>query len=170
MKPLRDRLMDKVEFIPECGCWIFTGCTMTKKSNRLPYGKILYNRESKLAHRISWEIFKGPIPKRKCVLHFCDTPQCVNPDHLFIGTHTDNMHDMIKKGRLKKVIKDVSGKKFGEWTVLGIKDKQYGKGYYFDCVCSCGNRRLVAGNSLRLGKSKSCGCSRRSIKKNSPTN
>ena len=52
-----------------------------------------------LAHRVSWEFANGPIPENMCVLHACDTPLCVNPEHLFLGTLADNMADKEKKGR-----------------------------------------------------------------------
>lgn len=52
------------------------------------------------AHRVSWIIFRGKIPKGKHVLHKCDTPLCVNPKHLFIGTALDNIRDCFNKGRM----------------------------------------------------------------------
>jgi HNH endonuclease len=51
------------------------------------------------AHRISWMLFRGEIPVDAHVLHKCDVTLCVNPDHLFLGTHTDNMQDCVTKGR-----------------------------------------------------------------------
>lgn len=51
------------------------------------------------AHRVSWSLFRGAIPNSLNVLHRCDVRRCVNPDHLFLGTHADNTRDMISKGR-----------------------------------------------------------------------
>ena len=72
------------------GCWIWTG-----SKNRDGYGRFYHTS----AHRASYEIFKGGIPVGISVLHSCDNPSCVNPNHLWLGTQADNMHDCIAKGR-----------------------------------------------------------------------
>lgn len=74
------------------------------------YGLFGYNGKMHLAHRASWEIHFGPIPKGMFVLHKCDNPICTNPNHLFLGTQLDNMRDMFAKGRGKP------GHHFGEKT------------------------------------------------------
>lgn len=76
------------------GCWKWT-----QLSDKHGYGIISHNGSNLFAHRVSWMIHKGEIPKGMSVLHHCDNPNCVNPDHLFLGTQNDNMQDMITKGR-----------------------------------------------------------------------
>lgn len=85
------------------GCWLWSGHKVSKKPNN-NYGRIRYNGKNVLAHRVSWELRNGKIKKGLCVCHKCDTPSCVNPDHLFLGSHKENMRDSIKKGRLSIVI------------------------------------------------------------------
>lgn len=75
-------------------CWIWTAYTLYNG-----YGRFRLNGKTQYSHRVSWEISKGPIPPKICVLHKCDTPACINPDHLFLGTHADNVADKIRKGR-----------------------------------------------------------------------
>lgn len=76
--------------------WVWTGALIPKG-----YGMIGSEGQRKLAHRVSYELFIGPIPEGIFVLHRCDNRQCVNPKHLFLGTNSDNMQDMIKKGRAR---------------------------------------------------------------------
>jgi hypothetical protein len=75
-------------------CWLWTAST-----NPFGYGVLRYRGRSLTMHRQSWELHFGPIPDGLCVLHKCDVPQCVRPDHLFIGTKKDNMQDASRKGR-----------------------------------------------------------------------
>lgn len=75
------------------GCWFWTGHRDSKG-----YGRFLIGTISK-AHRFAYEYFIGPIPAGLCVCHKCDTPSCVNPEHLFVGTVKENNNDMATKGR-----------------------------------------------------------------------
>jgi len=85
---------EKHIFYSPCGCWYWTG-NQRKKTG---YGGFRFNGKMMLSHRVSWLLFKGEIGENH-VLHKCDNPSCVNPDHLFLGTHVDNMNDMKIKGR-----------------------------------------------------------------------
>ncbi len=104
--PLKDRLL-KYRRVDENGCWIWIG-----EKNKCGYGRICIGRNEKggllrkRTHRISYEIFKDEIPKGMLVCHKCDNPPCFNPDHLFIGTHLDNVRDCIKKGRSNTCFKN----------------------------------------------------------------
>src|ERR1700722_12026434 len=78
----------------ENGCW-----NWNRSITRDGYGQTGHPTE-KRAHRLSWEIFKGPIPMLVIVCHKCDNRRCVNPEHLFLGSHRDNLQDAVSKGRI----------------------------------------------------------------------
>lgn len=89
-------LLERIKVIGECWEW------QRSKVNG-GYGHFRYSDggdfKNKRAHRLAWELFRGPIPEGMCVLHRCDNPPCCNPDHLFLGSKADNTMDMVDKGR-----------------------------------------------------------------------
>jgi hypothetical protein len=90
--PLAERFWAKVQKTE--GCWNWTA-----GGNGVGYGIIWSGVKRECAHRVSWELAHGPIPEGKWVLHRCDNPGCVNPEHLFLGDNTANVRDMHSKGR-----------------------------------------------------------------------
>lgn len=87
-----DSFWSKVDKTGECWIW---------KGSKLPsgYGRFGARPRNLYAHRAVWELTHGPIPAGMVICHHCDTPPCVNPKHLFCGTHKDNIADCIVKGR-----------------------------------------------------------------------
>ena len=81
------------------GCWIWSGAKVPGSRPGSDRGAFCFNGKNMLAHRASYEMYIGPIPTGLFVCHRCDVPSCVNPAHLFVGTHMDNMMDMVAKGR-----------------------------------------------------------------------
>jgi hypothetical protein len=91
-KPISERFWSKVKKTETCWLWIGA-------KDRYGYGQLVVNRKKKLASHVSWMLSHGEFPKGLWVLHKCDNPACVRPDHLFLGTRLDNVADMCKKGR-----------------------------------------------------------------------
>jgi len=94
-KTLQERFEEKVELIPESTChWWIASIRPTG------YGQFRSgDGKTKYAHRVSHELYIGPIPDGLDVLHKCDNKLCVNPDHFFLGTDMDNTRDKCNKGR-----------------------------------------------------------------------
>ena len=101
------RFMAKVQKGPETGCWVWTGQKDGSKNGKLRYGRFKVKKDLKTAiwraHRWSAKYIGGMDIEDMFVCHNCDVPLCVNPEHLFIGTHWDNMQDMAKKDRRKGI-------------------------------------------------------------------
>lgn len=96
---IQRRFMERVEFEPNTGCWLWSGTT------REGYGRLKIGGKAQGAHRVAYELFVGPIPPSgvsrhgTVVMHKCDTPACVNPAHLEIGSQRQNNQDRHVKGR-----------------------------------------------------------------------
>lgn len=93
------RFMSHVSPEPNTGCWLWTSID----DGRGVYGRFWYGDRIIGAHRAAWLLFRGEIPPALDVLHRCDTPPCVNPAHLFLGTDQDNADDMKRKGRDRRI-------------------------------------------------------------------
>ena len=102
------------------GCWIWLGAHQSAG-----YGSIKYQGKPLLTHRLSWTLHYGEIPKGLYVCHHCDNTTCVNPAHLFTGTHLDNLRDMFNKGRNhlppKHIGEDNNHAKLTDEQVIAIK-------------------------------------------------
>ena len=99
-KPMHERFWSKVRVTARC--WWWEGfCEPDGYGLVGLFSSLMITR----AHRAAWLLTNGPIPAGLHVLHRCDNPPCVNPDHLFLGTHGDNMRDARLKGRLRRPAK-----------------------------------------------------------------
>lgn len=94
----------KARTVPNGDCWHWTRVC----AGEMGYGMIRHLGKNMRANRVMYSLAKGPIPEGLFVLHKCDNPKCINPDHLWLGTHQDNMDDMMRKDR------QVSG--YERWT------------------------------------------------------
>ena len=109
----------------ESGCWKWSGAKSTNG-----YGSFTFRLKRYTAHTVSYEIAYGKIPKGMCIRHSCDNPECSNPKHLELGTHTDNMHDMIRRGRSfnsKAMLSNQDVRLIRHFAMNGISQKSIAK-------------------------------------------
>lgn len=131
------------KFIPEpnTGCWLWTATSV-----KYGYGTFHWRGKDRYAHRVSWELYRGTWPSTLCVLHKCDTPACVNPEHLFLGSRTDNNADCVSKGRNNNQTKThcINGHELsGDNLYLPKKTKTRSRPYRQcrKCIYAAGKRR-----------------------------
>ena len=110
---LAERFWSRVDKSPRPeGCWLWMGQRLGTMYDG--YGFLVVKRWRRIAHRVAWELTHGTIPEGLLVLHHCDNPPCVNPEHLFVGTQSENMKDMYDKGR----------RQFRPWLLAGERHPQ----------------------------------------------
>lgn len=114
-KSLSERLLSSYVIDDATGCW-----NWTLQKDKKGYGRIGVNGTPRGAHRISYELHCGLVPDEMHVLHRCDNPACINPEHLFIGTNAENMADRNAKGRQQRGSKHGLAK-LTEYDALAIR-------------------------------------------------
>lgn len=103
------------------GCWEWQGSLNNKGYPFQSWGQ-KPNKKKTTLHRVSYLVWKGEIEKGKCVLHKCDNPKCINPEHLYIGTYKDNTKDVLDRGRGNAPKGSKAGmSKLTEWQVVEIR-------------------------------------------------
>lgn len=155
----------EIKYIIQNDCWI---CISHKPNSRMGYMGITRNKKPNRIHRYSYELYNGKIPENMHVLHSCDNPKCINPEHLFLGTNLDNMRDKISKGRdiiteetRKKLSKASSGqnnamygkRKYTDEQVLKVKEFLI-KGYKNKEISKIANVSLTFVSDIKNGKSE----------------
>lgn len=119
------RFLSNVDQLASDQCWNWRGI-----DNSNGYRRFSYKDQHRLAHRVAYEIFFGPIPEGMNVCHRCDNRKCVNPEHLWLGTQSDNLSDAVAKGRMR--LPDTSGARNGNtaltWEKVRAIREMHGRG------------------------------------------
>lgn len=97
-------ILAECDMIPYEGCWLHPGLT------RKGYSRFYWNGKYERGHRVTYAYFRGEIPPGMLVCHTCDNRDCINPDHLFLGTNKMNMADCVSKGRIARGTKQGASK------------------------------------------------------------
>jgi hypothetical protein len=124
---VKERLLRGCVPEPNTGCWLWT-----RTQHRQGYGSLWVSGAMQYAHRVAFCEFLGD-PGTLNVLHRCDVPACINPDHLFLGTHADNMQDMVRKGRSRP---------------SGARGEQCGRGVLTEAVVGRLRALVASGTSI----------------------
>lgn len=140
-KSIEERFFEKV-IINKGECWGWKGGLA-----HFGYGLMKVRGKNDRAHRISWRIHKGEIPKGKLVLHKCDNPICSNPEHLYLGTQSDNVKDIYNRNRRSQRGEKNNQSKLKENQVREIRKKYTGKRGELK---SLGEEYRVNYNTIRL--------------------
>lgn len=119
---LKSKIISNTTVDSETNCWEWQVA-----KDQYGYGAIRFNNEYHVAHRLAYRLFVGPIPKNKVVMHECDNPSCVNPEHLKVGTQAENLRDMALRGRSTKNWKRYTN---GRFNVVIKPNARVPQGFY----------------------------------------
>src|SRR5580704_13172068 len=133
----RSRFEKKLIPEPNSGCWIWLGAVGSFAGRSCEgHGQFFLKGQSAKAvfgaSRASWMIYRGPLKATELVCHTCDNPPCVNPDHLFLGTHKDNSADAKRKGRIVMPRTDGIYNSAAKLTEADVIEIRNAKGFYAD--------------------------------------
>ena len=148
------RFISKIKINKDTECWEWIGSLLKSGG----YGQLMCCENYKLinhrTHRMSYEIYYGKlITKEMFVCHKCDNHKCVNPDHLFLGTHQDNMNDMVNKGRQSPGLIENNGNAKLTWIKVREIRTLYNEGYTCKKIASITNTSIRCVNNIVNNKS-----------------